>query len=112
MQLIADPKLPFDGKIIEQEAARGKTAIIVATAHEVMAVVMIADAIKPEAVSAIHNLHALGIKLIMLTGDTKNTAEYIAKLVGIDEVMAEVLPEDKLKKIQALQSQGHIVAMA
>ena len=73
---------------------------------------MVADAIKPEAIEAVKNLHKLGVKTIMLTGDHKNTALAIAKEVGIDDVVAEVLPDDKLNKIKELQSQGHIVAMA
>ena len=91
---------------------QGKTPVILATKSEIVAVVMVADAIKPEAIEAIKRLHKLGIKTVMLTGDNKNTAQAIAKEVGIDEVVAEVLPEDKLKKIKELQSQGRIVAMA
>lgn len=73
---------------------------------------MVADAIKPEAIEAMKRLHELGIKTVMLTGDDKNTARFIADQVGIDEVVAEVMPEDKLNKIKELQSQGKIVAMA
>ena len=87
-------------------------ALVLATKEKVLGTVMVADAIKPEAVEAVKNLHKLGIKVIMLTGDHKNTAQAIAKEVGIDEVVAEVLPEDKLNKIKELQNQGRIVAMA
>ena len=73
---------------------------------------MIADAIKPEAIEAVKSLHNIGIKVVMLTGDNKNTAEYISKIVGIDEVVAEAMPEDKLNKIKELQAKGNIVAMA
>lgn len=73
---------------------------------------MVADAIKPEAKAALANLHKLGIRTVMLTGDNKNTARYIAQQVGIDDVVAEVLPEDKLNKIKELQMQGRVVAMA
>jgi P-type E1-E2 ATPase len=73
---------------------------------------MVADAIKPEAVEAVKSLHDLGIKVLMLTGDHKNTAMAIAKQIGIDDIVAEVLPDEKLNKIKELQSQGHIVAMA
>lgn len=72
---------------------------------------MVADSIKPEAVVAVKQLHTLGIKTVMLTGDDKNTARFIADQTGIDEVIAEVLPEGKLNKIKELQSQGKIVAM-
>lgn len=111
-RLIADLNLSFDTKILEAETSLGKTPIILATAGEVLGVVMIADAIKPEAGEAIKKLHGLGVEVVMLTGDDKNTAHSIAREVGIDEVVAEVLPEDKLKKIKELQSQGKVVAMA
>lgn len=111
-KLIADLKLSFDMKKIEAETLEGKTPIILATKDEVLGVFMVADAVKPEAVEAIKNLHALGIKTVMLTGDHKNTALAIAREVGIDDVFAEVLPDDKLNKIKELQRQGRCVAMA
>ena len=111
-KLVSDLKLSFDLNKIEAETLQGKTPVILATKDAVLGVVMVADAIKPEAIEAVKNLHKLGIKVIMLTGDHKNTAQAIAKEVGIDDVVAEVLPEDKLNKIKELQSQGLIVAMA
>jgi Cu2+-exporting ATPase/Cu+-exporting ATPase len=111
-KLIEDLRLPFDKGKIEQETLEGKTPIILATADKLLGVVMVADKIKEEAGLAVKNLHKLGIKVVMLTGDNKNTAKYIAELLGIDEVVAEVMPEDKLNKIKELQSEGHIVAMA
>jgi P-type E1-E2 ATPase len=97
---------------LQTETLQGKTPVILATKKEIIAVVMVADAIKPEAIEAIKNLHKLGIKTVMLTGDNKNTANAIAREVGIDEVVAEVLPEDKLNTIKELQKNGRIVAMA
>ncbi|MBI3627007.1 copper-translocating P-type ATPase [Candidatus Uhrbacteria bacterium] len=111
-KLIEDLKLSFDIGALEKEAMEGKTPIILATSQKIFGVIMVADALKPEAGSAIASLHKLGIKTVMLTGDNKNTAEYIAKKVGIDEVVAQVMPEDKLAKIKELQAQGKIVAMA
>ena len=111
-KIIADLKLSLEIKSLETETLQGKTPVILATKNEIIAVVMVADAIKPEAIEAVKNLHKLGIKTVMLTGDNKNTAEAIAREVGIDEVVAEVLPDDKLKKIIELQFQGKIVAMA
>lgn len=111
-KLIQDLKLSFDIQSIERETMEGKTPVILATKDAILGVVMVADAVKPEAREAVSRLHKLGIKVVMLTGDDKNTAEYIAKLAGIDEVVAEVMPEDKLNKIKELQSQGKIVAMA
>lgn len=111
-KLIEDLNISFDAQSIEQETREGKTPVILATREKVLAVVMVADAIKPEAMQAVQDLHKLGIKVVMLTGDNKNTAEYIAKLVGVDEAVAEVLPQDKLAKIKELQAQGNVVAMA
>lgn len=90
----------------------GKTPIILATPLKILAVAMVADSIKPEAIEAVKSLHHLNIKVVMLTGDNKNTADFIGRQVGIDEVVAEVMPEDKLNKIKELQKAGHIVAMA
>ncbi|MFN0280247.1 MAG: heavy metal translocating P-type ATPase [Pyrinomonadaceae bacterium] len=72
----------------------------------------IADTLKPAAASAIENLKQQGIQLVMMTGDDRSTAEAIGREVGIDQVFAEVMPEDKAAKIRELQSHGKIVAMA
>lgn len=111
-KLVADLQLSLDTKSLEAETLQGKTPVILATKNAVIAVVMVADAIKSEAIEAVKNLHKLGISTVMLTGDNKNTAEAIAREVGIDEVVSEVLPDDKLNKIKELQAQGKIVAMA
>lgn len=112
LKLITDLNLPFDEKTIMEQTSQGKTPVILATKSAVLATVFVADAIKPEAIEAVRNLHKLGIKVTMLTGDNKQTAEAIAKEVGIDTVVAEVLPQEKLTHVKELQSQGHIVAMA
>ena len=112
LKLISDLGLKFDTAEIESETLAGKTPVVLATKLEVVGVVFVSDPIKPEAIDAVAKLHQLGIKIVMLTGDHKNTAAYIAKQVGIDDVVAEVSPEDKLNKIKELQAQGRIVAMA
>jgi Cu2+-exporting ATPase/Cu+-exporting ATPase len=111
-KIIEDLHLKFDKEKIEKETLEGKTPIILATKEELLGIIMVADDIKPEAITAVENLHKLGIKVVMLTGDNENTAKHIAKLVGIDEVVAEAMPEDKLNKIKELQAEGKIVAMA
>jgi P-type Cu+ transporter len=111
-KLIADLGLVFDTSKIEQYTAQGKTPVILATEKEVLGFVMVADEIKAESRQAVTDLHKLGIKVVMLTGDDERAAKYMASLVGIDEVVANVLPQDKLAKIKELQSQGRIVAMA
>lgn len=96
---------------LEEETKQGKTPVILATKEKVLGIALVADALKSEAQEAVSKLHELGIKVVMLTGDNKNTARYIADQVGIDEVVAEVLPQDKLEKIKNLQKSGKLVAM-
>ncbi len=110
-RLMDDLGLPFDADAIKSATMEGKTPVILATKEKVLCVVMVADAIKPEAAGAVSRLHALGIRVVMLTGDNKNTARYIAGQAGIDEVVAEALPETKLVKIKELQAEGKVVAM-
>ncbi|MEJ2108174.1 MAG: HAD-IC family P-type ATPase, partial [Acidiferrobacteraceae bacterium] len=74
-------------------------------------IVAVADPVKEDSKSAIERLHGLGIKVVMLTGDNRSTAEAVAKQVGVDEVLAEVLPEDKANKVAEVQARGGIVGM-
>lgn len=111
VNLMTELGLAVDKKWIDQETKAGKTPIMLASKDELLAIVMVADAVKPEAKEAVSELHKLGIKVVMLTGDNKNTADYIARQVGIDEVVAEVMPVDKLNKIKELQAGGKVVAM-
>lgn len=112
VKLVNDLKLPFDSTKLNEFTSQGKTPVILATKEKVLGFVMVADEIKQESKQAVADLHKLGIKVVMLTGDDEKAAKYIASLVGIDDVVAHVLPQDKLEKIKALQSQGRIVAMA
>ena len=112
VKLIKDFNLPFDVSKIEEFTQQGKTPVILATKDKVFGFVMVADEIKDESKKAISDLHKLKIKSVMLTGDDEKAAKYIANLVGIDDVVAHVLPENKLQKIKELQLQGRIVAMA
>ncbi|MEK3765576.1 heavy metal translocating P-type ATPase [Solibacillus sp. FSL K6-4121] len=89
----------------------GKTAMLVAINHQLAAIVAVADTVKETSAEAVNRLHALGLKVIMLTGDNERTAQAIAAEVGIDEVIAEVLPEQKALQIENLQQQGRKVAM-
>lgn len=111
-KLIKDLGVSFDASKIEQYTSQGKTPVILATKDKVIGFVMVSDEVKAESKQAVADLHKLGIKVIMLTGDDEKAAQHMASLVGIDEVVAHVLPQDKLAKIKELQSQGKIVAMA
>ena len=110
-KLIKDLNINFNINSIQRETTEGKTPVIISTKEKVLGVIMIADMIKKEVKEAIAKLHKMGIKIVMLTGDNQNTADYIAKQIGIDETIAEFSPEDKLKKIKSLQNEGNIVAM-
>ncbi len=110
-KLIEDLQLSFHTQILEQSTKEGKTPVLLATTSAVLGVVLVSDLIKDSSVKAIADLRALGIDVVMLTGDDSNTASYIAKQVGITEVYGNMLPLDKLTKIKELQSQGNVVAM-
>jgi heavy metal translocating P-type ATPase len=87
-------------------AEDGKTPLYVAVDGKLAAIVAVADTIKPTTPAAIATLHGLGLKVVMVTGDNRRTAEAIARRLGIDEVMAEVLPIDKAKAVTSLQAGG------
>jgi Cu2+-exporting ATPase/Cu+-exporting ATPase len=112
VKISADFNLSFDSSIIREYTLQGKTPVILSTKEKVLGFIMVSDEIKAESKKAITDLHKLGIRSVMLTGDDIQTAKYIASLVGIDDVIAHVLPENKLEKIKELQLQGRIVAMA
>ncbi len=103
--------LELENKIVEKLTGEGKTPIIVATEKEVLGYVAVADTIKEESKQTVAKLHQMGVKVAMLTGDNQKTANYIANLVGIDLVLAEVMPSDKAEQIKKLQKQGYKVAM-
>jgi len=115
-KLVSDLKISFDTAMLNEFTSQGKTPVILATKEKVLGFVTVADQIKAESIEAIKNLHKLGIKVVMLTGDDEKAAKYIGSLVGIsaplDDVVSHVLPQDKLEKIKGLQSQGRVVAMA
>ena len=92
--------------------ASGKTAMYIAIDGALAGIVAVADPIKDSTIPAIAALHALGLRVIMATGDNERTAKAVAAKLGIDEVRAGVLPEDKKALIDELQSQGRKIAMA
>ncbi len=104
-----------DARALDAAAAElaetAQTPVYVAIDGNVAGIVGIADAIKPDSKEAITKLHAAGIEVVLLTGDNRKTAEAVARQVGIDDVIAEVLPEDKAQRIAALQAAGRRVGM-
>ncbi|QQS38793.1 copper-translocating P-type ATPase [Candidatus Woesebacteria bacterium] len=111
LKLADDLGLTVDTNHIKKLTSQGKTPVIFATKKTILAYIAIADTIKDDAQEAVAALHKLGIKVAMLTGDNRRTAEYIAKQVGIDRVIAEVLPGDKANEVKKLQDEGYKVAM-
>ena len=92
-------------------AGEGKTPMYVAIDGRLTGIVAVADVVKPSSKAAIESLHRMGIEVAMITGDNKKTAAAIAKQVGIDRVLAEVLPQDKSNEVKKLQAEGLKVAM-
>ena len=92
--------------------AEGKGAMFAAIDGRVAAVIAVADPIKETTPEAVRMLQAQGIRIVMLSGDSRKTADAVGRQLGIDEVIAEVLPEQKVEKIKALQAEGRFVAMA
>lgn len=116
--LLGNKKLMADKNIelsLQEEsdrlAAEGKTPMFVVIDNKLAGIIAVADVIKPSSKRAIELLHNMGIEVAMLTGDNKRTAEAIARQVGIDIVLAEVLPQDKANEVKKLQTEGKKVAM-
>jgi len=108
-------ELGLNIKVIENEienfSLQGKTPVILSVNGEIAGIIAVADELKENAYQIVSALKKLGLRVIMLTGDNKNTAEYIAGLAGVDETIAEVLPADKADRIKELQKLNNTVAM-
>ena len=98
-------------EVSDRLAAEGKTPMFIAVEEEIAGIIAVADTVKETSVKAIEKLHKMGLHVAMITGDNKRTAEAIAKEVGIDRVLSEVLPEDKANEVKKLQEEGRKVAM-
>ncbi|WFF71661.1 heavy metal translocating P-type ATPase [Proteiniclasticum sp. QWL-01] len=106
-QQMADPIV----RQAEELAQNGKTPMFVARQHQVIGIIAVADTIKPTSREAVDQLKQMGIRTIMLTGDNQRTAQAIAAQLGIDEVVAEVMPQDKIQTIENLKQEGFITGM-
>jgi Cu+-exporting ATPase len=111
VKLVQDLSLQVDKDGMNDIATQGKTPVVLMTKKKIIAYIAIADTVKDEAKEVVAQLHRQGIQVAMLTGDNQNTAQYIANQVGIDRVIAEVLPADKANEIIKLQQEGYRVAM-
>ena len=117
--LLGNKKLMQDRKIAlrkleeisDKLAAEGKTPMYIAINNKIAGIIAVADIVKESSAKAIMKLHDMGIEVAMITGDNKKTADAIARQVGIDKVLAEVLPQDKSSEVKKLQSEGRFVAM-
>ncbi|MFL8801624.1 MULTISPECIES: heavy metal translocating P-type ATPase [unclassified Clostridioides] len=117
--LLGNKKLMNDNNILLEDleeksnelASQGKTPMYIAVDGKLAGIIAVADVVKESSKKAIEILHDMGIKVAMVTGDNVKTANAIASQVGIDMVLAEVLPEDKSKEVEKLQNQGNFVAM-
>ena len=112
--LLADLGIPAEPLAARAEELRaaGETVMFVAVDGQLAGLLGVADPVKTGTPAALRLLHGEGLRIVMLTGDSRTTAEAVARKLGIDEVLAEVLPEAKGAAIASLQGQGHIVAMA
>ena len=112
-KLMNDKNISFKDlyKIGDELSKQGKTPMYISMEDELLGIIAVADVIKENSKKTIDKLHDMGIKVAMLTGDNKNTANAISKEVGIDLVISEVLPQDKSNEINKLKEQGRFVAM-
>jgi Cu+-exporting ATPase len=112
-KLMEERKIDIKGLIpkAEELSLDGKTSIYVSIDGRSSAIIAVADTLKENSKDAVQQLHQLGLEVVMLTGDNRRTAEAIARKVGIDRVLPEVLPEDKVYEVRKLQNEGKIVAM-
>ncbi len=112
-KLMGDQKVELHAgeEVLQKLTQAGKTQVLMAIDGKLAAIFGVADAVKANSATAIHELHSLGLEVVMITGDNRRTAEAIAKQVGVDHVLAEVLPQDKANHVKRLQGQNKIVAM-
>lgn len=114
LKLLEDNKIEASGeirKIVDSFASQGKTPLVFAKKDEVLGVIAVADTVRENCKSAVDELHKMGIKTVLLTGDNALTAQAIGKELGIDRIISDVLPDGKDDCIKALQGEGRKVAM-
>jgi Cu2+-exporting ATPase len=96
---------------MDRAAGRGQSTVYLIEGNRMLAVFAVADAVRPESIEAIKRLHDMGLEVVMITGDAQAVADTVAKELGIDTVMAQVLPDQKAERVKELQAKGKKVAM-
>ena len=108
---VKEQELDYSEEQVEEISSQGKTVVFVIIEDKLAGAIALGDEIRKSSKNAINALHEMGIECIMLTGDNQQTADYVAKELGIDQVFAEVLPDEKANKVKEVQDQGKLVAM-
>jgi P-type Cu2+ transporter len=108
---IREKDFEYPKEEVEEISSQGKTVVFVILEETLAGAIALGDEIRESSKNAIKSLHDMGIECIMLTGDNRQTADYVAKVLGIDRVFAEVLPDEKADKVKEVQNQGKLVAM-
>ena len=108
---VKEQEMDYPKDDVEEISSQGKTVVFVIIDDQLAGAIALGDQIRESSKNAINALHEMGIECIMLTGDNQQTAEYVAKELDIDQVFAEVLPDEKADKVTEVQGQGKLVAM-
>lgn len=108
---VRDSNYEYPKEKVEQISSQGKTVVFVVIDDELCGAIALGDEIRKSSRNAVKKLHEMGLEVVMLTGDNQQTAEYVAKELKIDQVFAEVLPNEKADKVKEVQGKGRLVAM-
>jgi Cu2+-exporting ATPase len=108
---LREQNIPVTDERVDKLFSQGKTVVFVMIDGKLCGAIALADIIRPESKKAISMLKEMGIKCMMLTGDNKQVAKWVSEEIGLDEYFAEVLPQEKVKKVKEVQSRGLVVAM-
>ncbi len=113
LRLMEEEGIQLNGtdKKAEELAEEGKTPMFMAADKKIAGIIAVADTLKENSAGAIGQLKRMGLEVVMITGDNKRTAEAIARMVGIERILSEVLPEEKANEVRGLQGEGKFVAM-
>jgi len=109
--LVREAGIAFDEADYENLAGQGKTVVFVLDGKTLLGYIALSDIVRESSIEAVEKLKEMGVESIMLTGDNQKVANYVAEILNIDKVYAEVLPQDKVSIIEELQKQGKVVAM-